>query len=165
MLCPCCKEDKENSFFYIDKIRKTGLSYYCKSCTTVKNKEKYEANKEKRLLKMKQYYYKNKEQLLQDSKIRCKEWREKNKDRHNAKAAKYRSSKLKASPKWADNDKIQQYYSVAKYLDWISGGFVKHHVDHIVPLQGKTVCGLHVENNLQILTSKDNFSKHNKWEF
>ena len=60
----------------------------------------------------------------------------------------------RATPKWADMLAIQLIEEEAH-----SKG---HHVDHIIPLQGKNVCGLHVENNLQILSPKLNLWKSNK---
>lgn len=63
--------------------------------------------------------------------------------------------KLKATPKWADLQKIKEIY------DNCPNGY---HVDHIIPLQGKYVCGLHVENNLQYLLASNNISKNNYHE-
>lgn len=62
--------------------------------------------------------------------------------------------KLSRVPTWADLEKIKEIYSNCPE------GF---HVDHIVPLQGKLVSGLHVETNLQYLTAYDNLVKGNKY--
>ena len=66
----------------------------------------------------------------------------------------YRCNKLLRTPKWADNAKIKDIY-----LNCPTG----YHVDHIIPLQGELVSGLHVEYNLQYLPAKDNLSKSNKF--
>lgn len=71
-----------------------------------------------------------------------------------ANVAKRRAALLQATPAWANLDVIKQVYNDAEGM----------HVDHIVPLQGELVCGLHVENNLQYLTPEENYSKGNKWE-
>lgn len=63
--------------------------------------------------------------------------------------------KLARVPSWADLGKIQEIYSNCP---------VGYHVDHIVPLQGKLVSGLHVENNLQYLRAEENLKKSNKYE-
>jgi len=61
---------------------------------------------------------------------------------------------IKQRPRWADMGKIREIY-VNRPEDC--------HVDHIVPLRGKNVSGLHVENNLQYLPIKENMRKHNNY--
>lgn len=41
---------------------------------------------------------------------------------------------------------------------------IVHEVDHIVPLQGENVCGLHVETNLRVITKAANREKSNRWQ-
>lgn len=75
-----------------------------------------------------------------------------NKEQYIARNINRRVGALQATPSWANLDKIKQIY------DLCPAGY---HVDHIVPLKGKLVCGLHVESNLQYLTVEENLKKSN----
>lgn len=77
-------------------------------------------------------------------------------------AAKRRTLRLQRTPLWADAEAIRAIYLEAQRLTRDTG--VPHHVDHDVPLQGKLVSGLHVHNNLQILTGSENSKKRNRFE-
>lgn len=78
-----------------------------------------------------------------------------------AKTAKYRASKINATPVWANDFFIEEAYDLAKRRTKILG--FEWHVDHIVPLRCKTVCGLHNEFNLQVIPGAQNISKSNRW--
>lgn len=66
-----------------------------------------------------------------------------------------RAAKIQRTPKWADLEKIKEiYHNCPEGM----------HVDHIIPLQGSIVSGLHVENNLQYLSASDNLRKGNYYE-
>lgn len=68
---------------------------------------------------------------------------------------------LNSIPNWANLDKIEEIYSKSKELEKRLG--IKFHVDHIVPIKSKLVCGLHVENNLQLLVPEENLAKLNTY--
>lgn len=89
-----------------------------------------------------------------------KEHYRENKPAYNAKVAKRRAQKLRATPAWADQKAIIAVYERAQQLTAETG--IPHEVDHIVPLAHKNVCGLHIAINLQILTRTANRSKSNK---
>ncbi len=71
-----------------------------------------------------------------------------------------RCSKAQRTPKWADHEEIKAIYREAALLTKKTG--VKHHVDHVVPLKGKTVSGLHVEYNLRAIPAVENLKKANR---
>ncbi len=119
-----------------DKIKELNRLYL------LNNKEKVkEAIKQHRLLN-KEYY----------KKYQIK-YRLKNPSLPRFHCIKRKASKLRATPKFANLEKIKEIYKNCPK---------GYHVDHIVPLQSKVVCGLHVEWNLQYLTPSENSSKSNK---
>jgi len=67
-----------------------------------------------------------------------------------------------ATPVWRDREKIKEIYLERDRLNAIHGKGA-YHIDHIIPIQGDTVTGLHVEFNLQILTATENISKSNSY--
>lgn len=81
---------------------------------------------------------------------------------YSAAYAMHRRNKMSgATPKWADMDSIGVVYAKAAELRVRMG--IDFQVDHIVPLQGKTVCGLHCHANLQLLCAQENLSKSNTY--
>lgn len=72
-----------------------------------------------------------------------------------ARSSTYRCSKLQRTPSWANLTVIKEFYKNCPE---------GYHVDHIIPLQGEYVSGLHIETNLQYLPARENCSKRNKFE-
>ena len=99
---------------------------------------------------------------------KCKEcdsvYRKEHKDYYLAKCNERQAAKLKRTPSWLTEDDIwmmQETYSLAKLREECTG--IKWHVDHIIPLQGKLVSGLHTPHNLQVITAVSNLTKSNKY--
>lgn len=93
-------------------------------------------------------------------------YRIKNKGTVNSFTAKRKASKLNRTPKWLSKEQethIKLYYGLAKLMSDYLGQAME--VDHIVPLQGKNVSGLHVPWNLQVMSKVGNCQKKNKLEF
>jgi antitoxin component HigA of HigAB toxin-antitoxin module len=168
----CCKCKFEKSFeeFSKNKTRKDGYQTKCKSCVKKyqkENKDKkseydkqyYKENKDKKCEQNKQYREGNKDKISEYN----KQYNKENKDKMNALWSKRRAKKLQATPSWLTVEhlkSIERFYTISKEMGLISG--VKYHVDHIIPLQGETVCGLHVPWNLQVIEASENLSKQNK---
>jgi hypothetical protein len=98
----------------------------------------------------------------ENTKIVKRRWASEHPEKKNADTAKRRAAKLQRTPLWltlTHHKQIDRFYWEAAEVSKIVGEF--YHVDHIVPLQGKTVSGLHVPWNLQILPAKENLSKGN----
>jgi flagellum-specific peptidoglycan hydrolase FlgJ len=94
----------------------------------------------------------------QNSRV-VKAWKKKNPARAAAlhtKAQAARRARM-AAVAWSDNQAIRAIYDEAQRISRETG--IKHHVDHIIPLKGKTVCGLHVSWNLRVIPGVENIRK------
>jgi hypothetical protein len=97
---------------------------------------------------------------FENKKIRI--WQANNRDKMNATAMKSQAERSKRKPKWIKDvflEEIKVWYRRAKLIKQFTGELWE--VDHIVPMRGKNVSGLHVPWNLQLLTKKQNREKRN----
>lgn len=90
-----------------------------------------------------------------------KRWRDNNPAKERAKARRYQVSKFQRIPDWSDRRAIEAIYAEAQSISKSTG--IPHEVDHIIPLRGRTVSGLHVVENLQIIPAQVNSSKSNSF--
>jgi len=177
--CSKCNVGKPNEMFSFSKANKDGLHRWCKDCAKVAKKEWYIKNAESERTKAMQYHYenyeKNKERIIKN----VSKWQKINREKYrkiakkcyeNTKHKKFawqalaRAAKRNAVPKWIDSQlkqEIQKFYIEARSKTKETG--INYEVDHIVPLMGENVCGLHVPWNLRVITRFENRSKQNKF--
>jgi hypothetical protein len=73
----------------------------------------------------------------------------------------YRNAKANRMPKWLNAGELFEMESVYTYCSALRKIGLDYHVDHVVPLRGKSISGLHVPWNLQVLPGRENMSKGN----
>lgn len=91
-----------------------------------------------------------------------KTYYERNKAKHLAGVRRRQAALIQRLAPWADLGAIEAIYIEAARISKETG--IPHHVDHVIPLQGATVSGLHVETNLEIITATRNLEKGNAHE-
>lgn len=142
--CNVCKIEKSFDDFYNVKSFPQGKAYTCKPCSRERSRKWSKENPEQK-----------KQQGLKDY--------AQNKQAYSYRARQREMSRRNAMPDWLTEDQIKEIenmYWLRNDLYAVTGE--QYHVDHIVPLQGKNICGLHVPWNLQILPSDLNLLKGNK---
>lgn len=124
------------------------------------DKKYYENNKEDKLAQSKMWRRDNREKC----RLASAEYYKNNKAHFRASRAAYRAKRLSATPKWLtpeDKWMINEVYELSQLRSELTG--VKCHVDHIIPIQGVNVCGLHTPYNMQVITAHENIKKSNKF--
>lgn len=156
-ICTKCLSFKEADKFGKESRAKDGLRSACTSCRVKGNAPWNKANADRKAIYGKRYREANREY------VKIKQWAYAllNPEKIAAKKARRRAAELRRVPAWADKLEIVQVYEACELMTLVTG--VPHEVDHILPLRGKYVSGLHVASNLQIITRTENRSKANKW--
>jgi 5-methylcytosine-specific restriction endonuclease McrA len=108
---------------------------------------------------VKNYLVNNKKILIARKKL----WVARNKDKACAQVAKRKAAKLNRTPPWLTDAEFFEIDCIYQYAASLNSLGLRHEVDHIVPLQGAKVSGLHVPWNLQVLTLEDNRRKGNSY--
>lgn len=122
--------------------------------TRIRIKLRYAQNKEASRARRRAAYAANPDKEREQAKYRSREWRKKNPGHRNALKRKYVADKGTRTPSWANLPAIVDFYKKCP---------VGFHVDHIYPLRGKRVSGLHVVGNLQYLPAIENMRKNNRY--
>ena len=150
-ICGRCQKYKIWDYYNISN-GVHGRRTTCIPCAAAHNKEWRKTNGAKQNAKRVEWYNRNKERKLAAN---AAYWRN-NPALLRAKKARRRASKLSRTPAWGQ-DNIVQVYEEARRKTEKTGKLWT--VDHIIPLQGEYVSGLHVYDNLQVMLGSENFSK------
>jgi hypothetical protein len=156
--CYSCKVSLPLELFSKSKRNADDLQGECKSCHKAYAREHYQANKEKHNANTKAWRHAHPESDRKWSRERQSKRRKENAHLVNAATAARKSYIKQATPAWANKFFITEAYHLAKLREKMLGG--KWQVDHIIPLRGKIVSGLHVEHNLQVIPAQLNLTKH-----
>lgn len=142
--CRRCNEIKTFTEFNKNKHKSDGVDTYCRPCAAAKQRAFFASNKDRTRSYQRKYWEENRQKV----------------NAYN-KEAKLRRRKTSVVA-WADKQAIAKIYAEAAMLTAQTG--VRHEVDHIIPLKHPLVCGLHVPENLRVVTRSENARKSNKYE-
>ena len=187
--CSTCGVMKPLDGFGKNRIKKDGLCAACKTCRNARKKNHYYKNRESEIASARAWnlanpeavraskrasYQRHRERLcresrekylLQRDKIAAEntKWRKANPAKCAEIKARRRAAKIQRTPPWLSSAQKSEIFAIYAYAAEMRKALsTELHVDHIVPLQGPNVCGLHVPWNLQVLRGDDNNQKYNK---
>ena len=170
-----------------ERLTSTGA---CILCATKYSKKWKIDNRESKLASCKRYYSENKELIVKKQKAYRTDqkehywqvrnayitanrekvnahkaaWKKRNPAKVTFDTVKRNAAKMKRTPAWltlVDFERMENEYRLAALQTKITGTI--WHVDHIIPLQGENVCGLHVPANLKAIPGMDNLRKSNRY--
>jgi len=186
-VCTKCKVELPLTRFYRSSLTSDGLRHRCAPCCTADNARWYKGHRAKIKAASTKWHKDHPEEVRARSARRRKDnpgaaklanakwrnghrtkvtatnakWKKDHAEAVAADSAKRRANKITATPAWADHNAIKLFYVEAAAKTAATGH--PHHVDHIVPLRARFVCGLHTHQNLRVIPGRENGSKGNRF--
>ena len=168
--CLSCSSEKPFSEFYKSSSKKDGYGSYCKACEKERYRSYYSLNQNKVACKTSKYREENKDKHNEYSKkhysLNQDEIRQKQKKHYELNKPMYRQKtmlryarKTQQTPNWLNKGHLVEMEGFYTFCQVFKG----FQVDHIVPIKGKTVSGMHVPWNLQAITAEQNRAKSNSF--
>jgi len=158
--CRKCGERKPLTEFNKDASKKLGVRRICKPCHRTEAAEYAAPRQAEYVARAKRWYAENKpRKKAYDAEWR-KEYLQRRRDYFLAKTNVRRRRTRMAMPPWANKFFMEEAYRLATLRTQLTG--IEWDVDHIVPILGRNVCGLHWEGNLQVIPRAVNQSKGNR---
>ena len=187
--CTRCGETKPHGNFYANRRYADGYMSWCKACSKAYCAEYRSKNPDKLREQNKEYRAKRRDQISaakrdwrlknaeaeadrdrrrrrqnpEKHRQRVREWAARNPEAVATRTVRRRARSSLAQPAWLDDAQLASIalkYKEARLMSQMTG--VRHEVDHIVPLKGDTVSGLHVPWNLRVITLSHNRKKYSK---
>lgn len=192
-ICSRCRLELSLDKFYKTSANKVGFESACKECKNAYQRHRWHNDKKHRdrhfqySLKYRKYPAPIREIKCSScgvivktktspnttglcrgcaKKLYSAQWTRENLSKKASCRSRRRSAQLMATPKWLTKthlEEIEEFYVLARELAWLNQDGSVFHVDHIIPLLGRNVCGLHVPWNLQLLPASLNISKGNRY--
>jgi hypothetical protein len=169
--CIQCHQERAQQAF--EKERKRQYSADNRSVLREYKRSYYLSRRDILLDKMKNYRQENALEVAKAKSVsyrkrsdhykqKARQWRLDNVARDRANGRLKQARKVNATPLWANLNSIVEIYAEARL--WQDALGIPMHVDHTIPLKGKNVCGLHVENNLSVMPASWNMRKRNRFD-
>lgn len=154
-VCLLCKAQFRNESKYFNRQK------YCSKKCKNKASDIRRSKRENRINSRKKIDLKYRNKNLESRRLNYTKWSKTEKGKILRRvSASMRNKRIKLqTPRWADMNAIKEIYLKCKLMNLKENIY---QVDHIYPLNGENSCGLHIAENLQIITARENFSKGNK---
>jgi hypothetical protein len=155
--CPECQQKKPIDQFHKSASHPSGYAPRCIPCAKEVAAKWYVQNKDKK----RAYDAKRRQEKRELYRAASKRFRDNQPGKKNADTQFRRAELRKRVPKWANRgDCVALYESAARVSQCLGS---PHVVDHVIPLRGKSVSGLHVPGNLRVIPQRMNLLKSNRF--